>query len=53
MTENYNRTSEAERNSEDYWNYLLNVAEKELLFNEDIDNETMRTVVNREDISCL
>lgn len=53
MTENYNVISDVERNSEDYWNYLSSVAEKELAFNEDIDNETMRTVVNREDTSCL
>lgn len=53
MVKNFNMISEVERNSDDYWKYLSNIAEKELLLNEDIDNETMGTVINEEERPCL
>lgn len=53
MEKSFNRISEVEKDSDDYWRYLFDIAEKELLFEEDIDNETMKTVVSEENISCL
>lgn len=45
MTKSYNRISESERNSDDYWNYLSEIAENE--YKIDLDDENNRPMIQR------